>query len=91
MLGVNQFQPKAVKARLGYFLNFTYYALLNSWSDKLKDKCHGSMTVGFFHGTWLLPDLLRAQAEFIHPLLAHPSKVYSEVRIDECSQFHRLG
>lgn len=48
MLGVSQFQPKAVKAILGFFLNFTCYALLNSWSYELEDKCHGSMTVGFF-------------------------------------------
>lgn len=73
--GCQPVSAKGYKAKLGYFLNFTYYALLNSWSYKLKDECHGSMTVCFFHGTWLLPDLLRAQAELIHPPLADPSNV----------------
>lgn len=90
-LGVSQFQPKAVKDVLGYFLNFTYYALLNSWSYKLKGKCHDSMTVWFFRGTWLLPDLLRAQAELIHPPHVHPSKVYPKARISQGSQSHTLG
>lgn len=49
------------------------------------------MAACFFHGNWLQPDLFRAQAELIHPLFAHLSKVYSKARIDRGSQSHTLG